>query len=46
MTRDVGIKNINIDLIFGIPGQTLDMLDADLERRACVTAANTSATTA
>jgi len=30
MTRDAGITNINIDLIFSIPGQTLDTLDADL----------------
>lgn len=31
MTREAGITNINIDLIFGIPGQTLDTLDADLD---------------
>ena len=28
--RDAGIDNINLDLIFGIPGQTMAMLDADL----------------
>ena len=30
--RDAGIANINLDLIFGIPGQTLDEWDADLSR--------------
>ena len=29
--RAAGIKNINLDLIFAIPGQTLPELDADLE---------------
>lgn len=29
--RDAGIDNINLDLIFAIPGQTMDMLDADLD---------------
>ncbi len=28
--RDSGINDINLDLIFGIPGQTLAMLEADL----------------
>ncbi|MCC6683130.1 MAG: radical SAM family heme chaperone HemW [Phycisphaeraceae bacterium] len=29
--RGVGISNINLDLIFAIPTQTLDQLDADLD---------------
>ncbi len=29
--RGAGIDNINLDLIFAIPGQTLAMLDADLD---------------
>ena len=29
--RSTGIANINLDLIFAIPGQTLDGLDADLD---------------
>lgn len=32
MVRDAGINNVNLDLIFAIPGQTLDTLDADLDR--------------
>jgi oxygen-independent coproporphyrinogen-3 oxidase len=32
MVRDAGIANFNLDLIFAIPGQTLPMLDADLDR--------------
>jgi len=31
MARNGGIWNVNIDLIFAIPGQTMDMLDADLD---------------
>lgn len=31
MAREYGISNINIDLIFGIPGQTLDMWEETLE---------------
>lgn len=30
--RSVGFDNISIDLMFGIPGQTMAMLDADLDR--------------
>ena len=30
--RDAGIDNVSLDLIFAIPGQTLDMLDDDLSR--------------
>lgn len=30
MLRDAGISNFNLDLIFAIPGQTLDALDNDL----------------
>ncbi|MEM1446619.1 MAG: radical SAM family heme chaperone HemW [Planctomycetota bacterium] len=30
--RSAGITNISLDLIFAIPGQTLDMLDRDLDR--------------
>ncbi|MHC4429208.1 MAG: radical SAM family heme chaperone HemW [Planctomycetota bacterium] len=30
--RAAGIRNLNLDLIFGIPGQTLDQWRADLER--------------
>ncbi len=32
MARAAGFENISLDLMFGIPGQTLDMLDADLDR--------------
>jgi oxygen-independent coproporphyrinogen-3 oxidase len=32
MARAVGFENISIDLMFGTPGQTLAMLDADLDR--------------
>jgi oxygen-independent coproporphyrinogen-3 oxidase len=31
IVRDAGIANINLDLIFAIPGQTMAMLDADLD---------------
>jgi len=31
MCRDAGITNFSLDLIFAIPGQTLAMLDADLD---------------
>ncbi len=31
LARDAGITNINLDLIFGIPGQTLDEWRADLD---------------
>lgn len=31
VTRAAGIANVNLDLIFAIPGQTLDLLDADLD---------------
>ena len=30
--RAAGLTNFSLDLIFAIPGQTLDMLDADLDR--------------
>lgn len=30
--REAGFDNISIDLMFGTPGQTMDMLEADLER--------------
>ncbi|MEM9751816.1 MAG: radical SAM family heme chaperone HemW [Planctomycetota bacterium] len=30
--RLAGIENVSLDLIFAIPGQTLDMLDRDLDR--------------
>ena len=30
--RTVGFADLNVDLIFGVPGQTLDMLDRDLAR--------------
>jgi oxygen-independent coproporphyrinogen-3 oxidase len=32
LCRDAGIDNLSLDLIFGIPGQTLAMLDRDLDR--------------
>ncbi|MEZ6191635.1 MAG: radical SAM family heme chaperone HemW [Phycisphaerales bacterium] len=32
MLHDAGISNFNLDLIFAIPGQTLDALDHDLDR--------------
>jgi len=31
LARDAGIRNLNLDLIFAIPGQTLDSLDQDLD---------------
>ena len=31
ITRDAGITNLNLDLIFAIPGQDLALLDADLD---------------
>ena len=32
LSRDAGIDNVSLDLIFAIPGQTLAMLDRDLDR--------------
>jgi oxygen-independent coproporphyrinogen-3 oxidase len=32
LARDAGFENTSIDLMFGIPGQTMEMLDADLDR--------------
>ena len=32
LCRDAGIDNLSLDLIFAIPGQTLGMLDRDLDR--------------
>ena len=32
MAREAGVKNIGLDLMFGIPGQTIQMLEADLDR--------------
>lgn len=32
LLRRKGVKNINLDFMYGIPGQTLDMLRADLGR--------------
>lgn len=32
MAREVGFKNIGLDLMFGIPGQTIQMLEDDLDR--------------
>lgn len=32
LLRRKGVGNINLDLMYGIPGQTLDMLRTDLER--------------
>jgi len=34
LLRDCGIENLNVDLIYGIPGQTVTEWEADL-RRAC-----------
>ena len=31
MVRDAGIDNYNLDMIFAVPGQTLDQLDQDLD---------------
>ncbi|MEX0655597.1 MAG: radical SAM family heme chaperone HemW [Phycisphaeraceae bacterium] len=31
LVRDAGIENLNLDLIFAIPGQTMAELDADLD---------------
>lgn len=32
LARAAGFENINIDLIFGVPGQTMAMVDSDLDR--------------
>lgn len=32
MARAAGFDNVSLDLIFGVPGQTLAMLDADLDQ--------------
>lgn len=32
LARAAGFENISLDLMFGAPGQTMEMLDADLER--------------
>lgn len=32
LLRDKGVQNINLDFMYGIPGQTIDMLRADLQR--------------
>lgn len=32
LARDQGFSNINLDLIFAIPGQTLEMLEVDLQQ--------------
>lgn len=31
-TKEIGISNINIDLIYGLPNQTIEMLKVDLEK--------------
>ncbi|MEO0965538.1 MAG: radical SAM family heme chaperone HemW [Planctomycetota bacterium] len=31
MARDAGIANLSLDLIYAVPGQSLDQLDADLD---------------
>ncbi|MFA7257708.1 MAG: coproporphyrinogen-III oxidase family protein, partial [Kiritimatiellales bacterium] len=32
LARAAGFENISVDLMFGIPGQTMEMLESDLER--------------
>ncbi len=32
MARAAGFENISLDLMFGVPGQTIEMLEADLDR--------------
>jgi oxygen-independent coproporphyrinogen-3 oxidase len=32
MVREIGFGNINLDLMFGVPGQTLEMLTSDLDQ--------------
>ncbi len=32
MARETGFKNIGLDLMFGVPGQTIQMLESDLDR--------------
>jgi oxygen-independent coproporphyrinogen-3 oxidase len=32
LARAAGFKNISLDLIFGVPGQTMQMLESDLDR--------------
>lgn len=34
MLRDLGFNNINIDIIYGLPGETLDMLEKTLDDAA------------
>jgi len=32
LSRTTGFENISLDLIFGVPGQTMEMLEVDLDR--------------
>ncbi|MCC7300274.1 MAG: radical SAM family heme chaperone HemW [Verrucomicrobia bacterium] len=32
LARAVGFENISLDLIFGVPGQTMEMLESDIDR--------------
>ncbi len=32
LARAAGFKNISLDLIFGVPGQTMEMVESDLDR--------------
>jgi len=32
LARSAGFENISVDLMFGIPGQTMEMLESDLDR--------------
>ena len=34
--RQAGFANLNLDLMFGVPGQTLALLEADLEQVFCL----------
>lgn len=43
LARDAGIRRVSLDLIFAIPGQTLDQWEADLERAIAIGTGHVSA---
>lgn len=42
-TKAVGITNINLDIIYGVPGQTMDQLKFDLEEAVAINPTHISA---
>lgn len=42
MARAAGITNFNLDLIFGIPGETMQLLDSDLDQAMAIGPAHMS----